>query len=89
WAQAYTTPFEAFQGGLDPGIEFIPPFSSVDCETGRIETAPHEELVVTPRPSTDFGDDWTDQLEAADIKKIEDYFSRKEPVRKHFGFVTF
>jgi hypothetical protein len=89
WAQAYTTPFEAFQGGLDPAIEFIPPFSSVDCVTGRIETAPHEELVVTPRPSTDFGDDWTDQLEPADTRKIEDYFSRKEPVRKHFGFVTF
>ena len=65
WAQAYTTPFDAFQKGLSPGIEFIPPFSSVDCRTGAVETPPHEELVVgTPRPSTDYGDNWSDQLEA-------------------------
>jgi L-ascorbate metabolism protein UlaG (beta-lactamase superfamily) len=89
WAQAYTTPFEAFQVGLDPGIEFIPPFSSIDCETGAIETPPHEALAVTPRPPGDFGDNWSDQLEPADVRKIEDYFVRKEPVRKHFGFVTF
>ena len=89
WAQAYTTPFDAFQQGLSPGVEFILPFSSVDCRTGAIETQAHEELVVTPRPSTEFGDNWSDQLEAKDVAAIEAYFARKEPVRRHFGFVTF
>jgi len=90
WAQAYTTPFDAFQQGLSPDIEFIPPFSSIDCRTGAVETPPHEELVVgTPRPSTDYGDNWSDQLEAGDVAAIEAYFARKEAVRKFFGFVTF
>jgi hypothetical protein len=89
WAQTYTTPFDAFQKGLAPGVEFIPPFSAVDCRTGNIETRAHEELAVTPRPASDYGDNWTDQLEAEDVAAIEAYFKRKEPVRKHFGFVTF
>ncbi len=89
WAQAYTTPPEAFQQGISPHVEYIPPFSSVDCLTGRTETAHHDDLVVTPRPPGEFGDNWVDQLEPADTKAIEIYFARKEPVRKHFGFVTF
>lgn len=90
WAQAYTTPFDAFQKGLSPDIEFIPPFSSVDCRTGAIETPHHEELIVArPRPPSDYGDNWSDQLDKDDIAKIEAYFARKEAVRKFFGFVTF
>jgi hypothetical protein len=89
WAEAYTTPFDAFQQGLASGIDFIPPFSSVDCRSGAIETPRHEELVVTPRPSTEFGDNWSDQLEPRDVAAIEAYFARKERVRRHFGFVTF
>jgi hypothetical protein len=90
WAQAYTTPFDAFQHGLSRDIEFIPPFSSIDCRTGAVETPHHEELVVdAPRPSTDFGDNWSDQLEPNDVAAIEAYFARKEAVRKFLGFVTF
>ncbi len=90
WAQAYTTPFDSFQKGLSPDIEFIPPFSSVDCRTGAVETQPHEELAVgTPRPSTDYGDNWSDQLEPRDVAALEAYFARKEAVRKFLGFVTF
>jgi hypothetical protein len=89
WAQTYTTPFDAFRHGLSPGVELIPPFSSVDCRTGNIETQTHEELAVTPRPASEYGDNWSDQLEARDVAAIEAYFKRKEPVRRHFGFVTF
>jgi hypothetical protein len=90
WAQAYTTPIEALRTGLAPGIDLLPPFASVDCVTGAVEALPHEEYVVdTPRPSTAFGDNWSDQLEPKDVAAIEAYFQRKEPVRKHFGFVTF
>jgi hypothetical protein len=44
---------------------------------------------VTPRPASEYGDNWSDQLEARDVAAIEAYFKRKEPVRRHFGFVTF
>ena len=89
WAETYTTPFDVFQKGMAPGVELLPPFSSVDCRTGNIETQPHEELIVTPRPASEYGDNWADQLEPKDVAAIEAYFARKEPVRKHFGFVTF
>ena len=90
WAQAYTTPVDAFDKDLSPGIDLIPPFSSVDCRTGAVETQHHDEYVVDkPRPSTDYGDNWSDQLEPGDVAAIEAYFARKEPVRRHFGFVTF
>ncbi|MBI2740184.1 MAG: MBL fold metallo-hydrolase [Rhodospirillales bacterium] len=89
WAQAYTTPVDVFHSGLSPGLECLPPFSSVDCVTGNVETPHHETVIVTPRPATDFGDNWSDQLEPADVRAIETYFARKERIRKHFGFVTF
>lgn len=90
WAQAYTTPFDAFGKGLSPDLELIPPLSSIDCRTGAIETPHHEEYVVTtPKPSTDFGDNWSDQLEPKDVAALEAYFARKERVRNFFGFVTF
>ena len=89
WAQTYTTPFDAFRLDPSPDMECLPPFSSVDCVTGAVETQHHDTVIVTPRPATDFGDNWSDQLEPADIRAIETYFARKERVRRHFGFVTF
>lgn len=89
WAQAYTTPIDVFRSGLSGGMECLPPFSTVDCITGNIETPHHDTVTVTPRPAADFGDNWSDQLEPADIAAIESYFARKERIRKHFGFVTF
>jgi hypothetical protein len=89
WAQAYTTPIDVFRPGLSGGMECLPPFSTVDCITGNIETPHHDTVTVRPRPAADFGDNWSDQLEPADIAAIESYFARKERIRKHFGFVTF
>lgn len=89
WAQAFTTPHDAFDKGLSSDIEYIPPFSLIDCTTGEFEATHHDALVVTPRPASDFGDNWSDQLEPADVRAIESYFGRKEAVRKHFDFVTF
>jgi hypothetical protein len=89
WAQAYTTPIDVFRSDVSRGMECLPPFASVDCITGNIEAPCHDTVTVTPRPATDFGDNWSDQLEPADIKAIETYFARKERIRRHFGFVTF
>jgi len=89
WAQEYTTPMEAFAQGLSPDVKFIPAFSSVDCRDGSYETYTPEEIVVVPKPPEEFGDNWSDPLEADDQKRIETYFSRKEPVQDYFGFVNF
>ncbi len=65
------------------------PFPRWIASPARVETQHHDTVIVTPRPATDFGDNWSDQLEPADIRAIETYFAHKERVRRHFGFVTF
>ena len=46
WAQAYTTPMDAFTQGLAPGIEYHPPFSTVDCRTLEVTTETPPEIQV-------------------------------------------
>lgn len=89
WAQAYTTPVDVLRSGLSPDMDCLPPFSSVDCVTGNIETPHHDRVIVTPRPAADFGDNWSDQLEPEDVRALETYFARKERLQRHYGFVTF
>ncbi|HZP99725.1 MAG TPA: hypothetical protein VFB13_09320 [Reyranella sp.] len=89
WAQAYTTPMDAFGQGLPRDVGYFPPFSSVDCETLKVETLQPEELRVTPKPPAQFGDNWSDMLEPQDVKAIESYFARKDRVQNYLGFINF
>ena len=89
WAQEYTTPVEAFTVGLSPEFQYIPPFSSIDCNDLTVETHFPEELPVTLKGPEEFGDNWSDELEADDKALITEYFSRKERIQSYFGFVTF
>lgn len=89
WAEAYTTPMDAFEKGLSPDVGFIPAFSTVDCRDGSWTTHAPEKIAVTPRAPEEFGDNWSDPLEAADLKLIEAYFAHKDPVQDYFGFVNF
>lgn len=89
WAQAYTTPLEAYAEGMSPGLGYIAPFSSIDCRDLAVERTGVVELPRTVKPPEAFGDNWSDELEAADKKAIEDYFVRKDRIRENFGFLTF
>ena len=89
WAQQYTTPMSAFSDGLEASVGYIPPFSSIDCRDGTVETYAPQELVVTPRPPEEFGDNWSDELTQEDKQAIDAYFARKEPVQAYLGFVNF
>ena len=89
WAEAYTTPMDAFEKGLSPDVGFVPAFSTVDCRDGSFTSGAPEEIAVVPKAPEEFGDNWSDVLEAADVKKIEAYFARKDPVQDYFGFVNF
>jgi hypothetical protein len=89
WAQQYTTPMEAFTEGLTNECEFIPPFSTINCDDLSVETYQPEELSITPRAPEEFGDNWSEQLEKEDKQLIAEYFARKERIQDYFGFVTF
>lgn len=89
WAQKYTTPMSAFTEGLDSSMQYIPPFSSIDCRDGAVETYAPKEFAVTARPPEEFGDNWSDQLTKEDQQDIDAYFARKAAVQDYFGFVNF
>lgn len=89
WAQAYTTPLEAYAEGMSDGLGYITPFSSIDCRDLAVAPGSAVELSPSVRQPEEFGDCWSDELEAADRKTIEDYFLRKERIRDNFGFLTF
>jgi len=89
WAQRFTTPVAAFTEGLSPEFEYVPPFSSVDCNDLTIETREPEPLTVTAKAPEEFGDNWSDVLEKDDCSQITAYFSRKELIRDYFGFINF
>lgn len=89
WAQVFTTPVSSFTDGLSTDYQFIPPFSSVDCNDLSIEPHQPQELAVTPKAPEEFGDNWSDALEDDDRKLIAEYFSRKERIQKYFGFLNF
>jgi hypothetical protein len=89
WAQSFTTPVAAFTEGLASNLQYIPAFSSVDCNDLAVETRQPPELQVTARSPEEFGDNWSDVLEQDDQKLLADYFSRKERIQKYFGFINF
>lgn len=89
WAQEYTTPMSAFTQGLSPDVHYIPPFSTIDCRDGSVETLEAEELPVIVKPPEEFGDNWSDPLDLDDQKAIDAYFARKERVQDYFGFINF
>lgn len=89
WAQKYTTPISAFTDGLSPDHNYIPPFSSIDCNDLSVEVHAPEELPVTAKSPEQFGDNWSEELDEHDKRLIIEYFSRKDRIQNYFGFLNF
>lgn len=89
WAQKYTTPMTAYKVGLSPEVEYVEPFSTVNCRNLETYHSGYEPLIIAPEDPETFGDNWSDVLEKADVEKIRDYFMRKDHVRNQFGFLNF
>jgi hypothetical protein len=67
--------------------EVLPAFVRVNCETDEITRLnPRRMPRVTKNPE-EFGDSWSDPLTATDKSKILSYFTSRESLRDHFGFV--
>jgi hypothetical protein len=89
WAQEYTTPIEAYHIGISDEINYIEPFSTIDCNDLSIENKKPEILLIEPKQPEFFGDIYSDQLDKHDLIKIREYFSRKEKVNNYFNFINF
>lgn len=89
WAAAYDTPLEAHGYCFKPSRgTFIPGYFSYDVEADRIT-----ESVMTPAPRKfheprEFGDDWSEPLDAQDVRALGEYFLKFEHLRRKFQFVN-
>ena len=90
WAQEYARTHDEYTIGFNhEKYDFVPAFSRIDCVTGEVTAIDPPESPDEARPPSDFGDDWSDELEKEDVRKIEAYFRRRITVRDNFRFLTF
>lgn len=89
WAQAFTTPHDVYTDGLVDSLNFIPPFCEVDCESLEYSELNPKKILASGKSPEEFGDNYSDELDTVDLKKINDYFSKKDFVKNYYGFLNF
>lgn len=88
WANSLVPELADYQSAALPNApQMLPAFVRVDCDDDTITPIDPPRTDHAPRPPEDFGDNWSDPLEAEDKGKIADYFRAREWLRDHFGFI--
>jgi len=90
WAAEYETPLEA-HGRLFKSErgEFIPGYFSYDVATDRVTPTPMETAPREFHDPREFGDDWSEPLEADEAKALRGYFEKFEHLGQKFQFLNF
>jgi len=89
WAEAYETPLEAHGECFNHARgELMPGYFSYEVATDRIT-----DTFMAPVPREfhephEFGDDWSDPLEPADVREIRAYFGKFDHLRQKFQFIN-
>jgi hypothetical protein len=90
WANACTTPPEVYRTGFrSPERRLLPIFCRYDFareDVRSIDPPPRPDLLLPPEQ---FGDDWSDELQPADVAKLRRYFGRFEHLRTFLGTLNF
>ena len=90
WANKFTTPIEAYLEGFDHSrVNYVEPFVWVDCDNHSVIPLNPESMEEKIYEPEHFGDNWTDELEASDVKMLKEYFLKKEELVPLFGFLSF
>jgi hypothetical protein len=89
WAADYETPLEAHGNQFKRQCgEFIPGYFAYDVTADRITPTPMEPVPRVFHDPREFGDDWSEPLEADDVKALGDYFRKFEHLRPRFQFIN-
>jgi L-ascorbate metabolism protein UlaG (beta-lactamase superfamily) len=89
WAEDFTTPLEKYELLKLPGVEVLPAFIRWDCETDQFEPInPGLSAPELKRPE-DFGDDWSQSLDADEKRRLVEYFERIQFLRPHVDQIDF
>jgi L-ascorbate metabolism protein UlaG (beta-lactamase superfamily) len=85
----FTTRIEDHAIGFEAShAELLPAFIRYDCRNDtyeRIDPPENPDRVV---PASEFGDDWRERLEPAEVEKVTRYFRSFEHLEDHLDFVT-
>lgn len=89
WASDYETPLKAHGEHFNRARgEFIPGFFRYDVASDRITLTSAQRVPRRIWEPKDFGDDWSEALEPADISTLQQYFLKFEHLRDCFEFVN-
>jgi len=90
WANECATPPEVYNTSFKSSRrQLLPIFCRYDFtrdEVRSINPPVRQNLLVPPEQ---FGDNWADELEPADVEKIRAYFARFEHLKSFLGTITF
>ena len=68
--------------------ELLPAFISYDVAHRSWESLAPRARVIEPRPPAEFGDDWSQQVDAADKARISKYFKSAEYLADYLNFIN-
>ncbi len=75
WIERYGTSLSDFAKGFDSkACQILPAYIKCDCTTDKWETIDPAETPRVVREPKEFGDDWSEQLDKADVTKATKYF---------------
>jgi len=90
WANECATPPEVYRTSFKTkGLELLPIFCRYDFKRDEVRSLnppARPNLLVPPEQ---FGDNWTDELEPADVEKLRSYFARFEHLKSFLGWIDF
>ncbi|HJU09439.1 MAG TPA: hypothetical protein VJ728_01115 [Candidatus Binataceae bacterium] len=89
WARQYRTDLPDYAIGFESTVsQLLPAFISYDVERRCWEPLSPTARDVTPKPPEEFGDDWSQDLEADDKKRLSHYFKSAEFLADYLNFIN-
>ena len=90
WANDYTTEVADYKVGFSSkSSELLPAFIRYDCEKDLVEEISPPRKGITVFDPKYFGDDWSEQLNAAEMTQLSAYFKAIYHLQEHFDFLNF
>lgn len=90
WANEFLTPIGIHGQGFElKGSRVLPPFVQYDLARDTFRGLEPAEASHELLPPEHFGDNWSDQLEREDERKLDAYLGAIAHLRTFLGFVTF
>ena len=89
WTNKYVTPIEEYSNGFHKDLNFVEPFSFINCEKDDDikKTIVKKSAILIKKPK-EFNDNWSDVLEKDDQKIVSDYFSKFKELENKIGFIN-